>query len=247
MQGEPQSSLDRTSVDEWRRYMITRVALGLLIGAGFGSLTGYFGKCSSGTCPLTATPLRGAVYGGVLGLLFAFSWATPSRKNVSANRAYPNTAGDGDTTRTAGATTAVPGTTAANDEGVLSIVNPTEFESRVLRATVPCLVDFYSDHCPPCRMLAPMIENLAERYRGRALICKMNLDARANAGVARRYGIRAIPAVFFFQRGKEVERLIGLQDKNNYTTVLDRLLPTKPVSGTGMDSKIPANPPNGGG
>ena len=52
---------------------MTRILLPIAVGAGLGSLTGYFGQCSSGTCPLTSTWWRGAIYGGVMGLLFAFS------------------------------------------------------------------------------------------------------------------------------------------------------------------------------
>jgi len=55
--------------------MMTRLIIGLAIGMGMGALMGYFGKCSSGACPLTANPFRGAIYGGIMGALFAFSMA----------------------------------------------------------------------------------------------------------------------------------------------------------------------------
>ena len=57
--------------------MTVRILIGLLVGAGIGAALGYYGQCSSGTCPLTSTPWRGALYGAVMGLLFAFSFARP--------------------------------------------------------------------------------------------------------------------------------------------------------------------------
>ncbi|MBN1556593.1 MAG: thioredoxin fold domain-containing protein [Lentisphaerae bacterium] len=96
------------------------------------------------------------------------------------------------------------------------------FEQVVLKAEQPCLADFYSDSCPPCRKLAPTMERLAARYRGRALICKVDLDAAP--ALAASYKIRAIPAVLFFRNGGEVLRLVGLRRQREYEQVLDRML-----------------------
>jgi len=60
--------------------MMIRLIIGTAIGVGLGALMGYFGKCSSGACPLTANPYRGAIYGGIMGALFAFSMAEPPVK-----------------------------------------------------------------------------------------------------------------------------------------------------------------------
>ena len=105
---------------------------------------------------------------------------------------------------------------------VLQIDTMPDFESRVLGAQQPVLVDFYSDSCPPCRQLAPTIDALAEEYEGRALVCKVNVEHAADS--AQRYGVQGIPAVVFFSEGEEVERLVRLHPRKAYTEVLDRLI-----------------------
>ena len=105
---------------------------------------------------------------------------------------------------------------------VLQIDNIPDFESRILGARQPVLVDFYSDSCPPCRQLAPTIDALAEEYDGRALLCKVNVERATD--LAQRYGIQGIPAVVFFSGGQEVERLVRLQPRSAYTDALDKLI-----------------------
>lgn len=216
---------------------MTRAILGILIGVGIGSVTGYFGKCSSGACPLTATPFRGAVYGGVLGLLFALTTAMPKRCDVSVEEPPPPRAVATTVEPEPVVADSVENTPDENVEALVHISDEKEFEQRVLRASAPCLVDFYSNNCPPCHMLGPTIEKLAGRYWGKAVICKVNLDGGKNADLAHRYGIRGIPAVLFFQNGAEVERLVGLQKETAYITVLENLLPTtdRPADATSLE------------
>ena len=173
--------------------MVSRIVLGILIGAGIGAVIGHFGKCSSGGCPLTANPFRGAIYGGVMGVLFALSSGGTSRS------AAPS-AGD----------------------GALHITTAEEFDQHIVQATLPCLVDFYSDYCPPCLQLAPIVGTLAEKYKGRAVVCKINVDTATE--LAMPYGIDAIPAVLFFAGGEEVQREIGLQPQETYERILDQML-----------------------
>ena len=206
--------------------MAFRIVAGILIGAGVGSVTGYFGKCSSGTCPLTATPFRGAVYGGVIGLLFAAVLTAPGRSGSSPGRGASavRPVAKSEPGRPVAATS--PDRPEAQ-KSPYHVRGKADFDARILKADVPCLVDFYSDYCPPCRVLGPTIEKLAERYEGRAFICKVNVDGGRNADVARRYGIRGIPAVLFFDGGKEVERYVGLREEGAYVDVLDGLLPNQ--------------------
>ena len=105
---------------------------------------------------------------------------------------------------------------------VLQIDNMSDFETQVLGAQQPVLVDFYSDSCPPCRQLAPAIDALAEEYDGCALLCKVNVEHATD--LAKRYGIQGIPAVVFFSGGQEVERLVRLQPRSTYTDALDKLI-----------------------
>jgi len=176
--------------------MIVKTILGILVGAGIGAVVGHFGKCSSGGCPLTANPFRGAIYGAVMGALFTLSAPKPA---------------------------AIPtGEQPAPGEGVVHISTAEGFNRYVVQATMPCLADFYSDSCPPCRQLAPTIEKLAEKYRGRAVVCKINTDAAPQ--LARQFGIRAIPAVLFFANGQETQRMIGLRPQSAYEKILDQAL-----------------------
>lgn len=180
--------------------MIIRVVIGVVIGGCLGALMGYYGQCSSGTCPLTANPFRGAIYGGVMGALFSISFAG----------AKPTLSVTGDDIE--------PGAVSA----VIHVNSAAEFERHVVNATLPCLADFYSDNCGPCRRLAPTIEKLADKYQGSAVVCKVSLDA--DSGLAQPYGIRGIPAVLFFSGGKEVERVVGLRKQVAYEKVLDSMI-----------------------
>lgn len=86
----------------------------------------------------------------------------------------------------------------------------------------PALVDFYSGPCPPCRMLAPRLEEMAAEYAERALICKVNIDH--STALAEKYNITATPTVVFFHNGQEMERVAGLQSKAAYEKIIDHYI-----------------------
>jgi thioredoxin 1 len=189
-----------------QKVVFIQLIAGLLIGAGLGAVMGYFGKCTTGACPLTANPWRGGFLGAVIGGLFAFSIGS------SRPAASPEPAGAGVVAQ------AVPEGTKA---GPLHIESAEQFASAVLKADQPVLVDFYADWCGPCRMLAPTVEKLAQQYQGRAVVAKVNVDRLSD--LAGQYGIQGIPAVLFFNQGKEVQRLVGLRSAGDYSKVLDKL------------------------
>lgn len=110
------------------------------------------------------------------------------------------------------------------DSDVIHVENETEFRKHVLEADLPCLADFFSDFCPPCRMLAPSMEALAVRYKGKAAVCKVSLDFAETQALARQYGIVGIPSVLFFVKGKETQRLVGLRPEEEYAHVLDGMV-----------------------
>jgi len=96
------------------------------------------------------------------------------------------------------------------------------FENEVINSDKPVLVDFYADWCGPCRMISPIIEQLAEQYEGKAKIAKVNVDS--NGPIAVRYKVMGVPSLVFFKNGREVNRIVGAQPKWQLTSILDQLI-----------------------
>ena len=81
------------------------------------------------------------------------------------------------------------------------------------------MVDFWASWCGPCKMLAPVIDDLAGQYAGKAVVGKVNVDEEQELAI--RYGVMSIPTVIFFKDGKEIDRKVGVMPAGAYTQVLD--------------------------
>ena len=86
-----------------------------------------------------------------------------------------------------------------------------EFEQQVLQAETPVLVDFWADWCAPCKMIAPIVEELAEEYEGKVKFGKLDVDS--NPQTAMNFGIRSIPTLLIFKEGQAVDQVVGAVPK----------------------------------
>ena len=102
----------------------------------------------------------------------------------------------------------------------MQIITTNEFDKAVSEGVV--LVDFFADWCGPCKMLAPVLENLSREYEGRATILKVNVDN--DPDLARRFGVAAIPTLVLFQGGAEVKTVMGYQAAPVLRQLLDSVL-----------------------
>ncbi|MBU0951470.1 MAG: thioredoxin [Elusimicrobia bacterium] len=102
------------------------------------------------------------------------------------------------------------------------ILNEQNFKPEVLDAKGIVLVDFWAEWCGPCKMMFPVIEELAKEYAGKAKICKLNVDE--NQEIASRHSVMAIPTIIIFKDGKPMERVVGAQQKKALVERINSLL-----------------------
>ena len=101
-------------------------------------------------------------------------------------------------------------------------LNSNNFKEEVLESSIPVLIDLWAPWCMPCRMITPIVEQLAEDNQGKLKVCKLNTDE--NQDIAARYGIQGIPTLLFFKGGQEVDRLVGVTPKPIIQKKIDALL-----------------------
>ena len=101
-------------------------------------------------------------------------------------------------------------------------ITDANFEELVMKAEKPVMIDFWAVWCGPCRMIAPIVEEMAGEYEGRAIVGKVDVDSNPNIAV--KYGIRNIPTVLFVKGGQVVDKQVGAAPKQSFTTKLNALL-----------------------
>ena len=96
------------------------------------------------------------------------------------------------------------------------------FESHVLESATPVLVDFWAEWCAPCRRVAPIVEELARKFEGRATVAKLDVDAHPE--LAQRFGVRSIPTLLFFRDGSVVDNVVGAATAGVLAEKLEKLI-----------------------
>ena len=101
-------------------------------------------------------------------------------------------------------------------------ISTDNFDSEVVQAAKPVLVDFWAPWCGPCKMLGPIVDTLADENADKISVGKLNVDE--NQALAGQFGVRGIPTLIFFKAGKEVKRIVGAQNKNQLQKVIDEVI-----------------------
>jgi thioredoxin 1 len=178
--------------------MIFRFVLGIIIGGGFGAMLGYFGKCSSGACPLTANPFRGAFFGAIIGAVLLSMYATNKAEMTGAVN-----------------------NSKEKEKMIVNIGSAEAFE-KIMQSKGIYVIDFYAPWCQPCRILSPVIEKLSENYKGKATFVKVDVNELMET--AQQFGITGTPTVVILKDGSVMQRIVGLRGESEYAKTIDKYL-----------------------
>lgn len=102
------------------------------------------------------------------------------------------------------------------------VITDSSFKPEVLDSKVPVLVDFWAEWCGPCKMLAPVLERIADANQGKVVVGKLNVDE--NQQIPQEFGIQGIPTLILFKEGKAVQQIVGFQSQENIQRLIDEAL-----------------------
>jgi thioredoxin 1 len=108
----------------------------------------------------------------------------------------------------------------SENENLLHVTDG-DFDQQVLQSDIPALVDFWAAWCGPCRTVGPIVEELAEEYKGKVKVAKLDVDN--NKQVASKYGVRGIPTLMLFKDGQIVDQIVGAVPKSRIKELLDKV------------------------
>ena len=202
--------------------MITKILLGALIGVAIGAVAGYFGRCSYGACPLTANPLRGAIYGAIMGTLLASALSIQPKERPEGsdivqveNKSDPNV----EKLNASGS----PLMESLTKETFLQkIFNYEQNKEWKFEGELPCIIDFYADWCGPCKMVEPILKELAEEYQGKLNIYRV--DTQAQPELATAFGIQSIPSLLFVPLNDKPQMAVGALPKETLKKTIKEVL-----------------------
>lgn len=159
-----------------------RLVIGAALGAVLGAIVGYFGKCSTGTCPLTSSPWSGAIFGALIGVMMA--------QSITGRTSTP----------------AAAGPPPAN---VREVASEEEFSRVIGEARGPVLVDFFATWCGPCRRMMPELHAVAAQQNDALTVVKVDIDKLPK--LAQRYGVQGVPTLFVMDKHEVRSKAVGFR------------------------------------
>jgi len=229
--------------------MVIRIIFGVIIGGAIGAVLGYFGKCSSGSCPLTANPYRGAIYGAVVGALLASTFSTPPKEGptpppdkptpvskeakvsekTEMSKDIPEGSDAFQVDSESDVNPIVPKENRSDfvesltkDKFLQKVFNYEQNEEWKFEGELPCIIDFYADWCGPCKIVEPILQELAQEYQGKLNIYRV--DTQAQQELAAAFGIQSIPSMLFVPLNDEPQMVVGALPKKTLKKAIKDVL-----------------------
>jgi thioredoxin 1 len=201
--------------------MIIKILSGLLIGGAIGAVAGYFGKCSSGACPLMANPYRGTIYGAIVGTLLASAISIqPKEKQEGPDVVHENKTDPNVEKLKANGSPLMESLT--KETFLQKVFNYEQSKEWKFEGELPCIIDFYADWCGPCKMVEPVLKELAKEYQGKLNIYRVDTQAQTELETA--FGIQSIPSLLFVPLNDKPQMAVGALPKEALKKTIKEVL-----------------------